>query len=387
MTSFIPSSVFKMTSKSNNFTTEPSYMDHLGQADWIAPMVVNICALIFDVWCFISLAHYGIVSGKLRRNRLSNSSELDSGLVYISVVVCSFLCICFTSVNLAYMNVGFYPGKLGDDLCNALGDANSCFYFLIIITNLSFQWLRQRTFYSNRMLNVNYSKTVRVFSTAAIFIILVVGTGIIVFYLFPYDYKASTIGCTYKPNDIFRLIYLASIVFGIIFGQITLFGLFLYALSQTKDNDQNLFFFILKIFLPSKESNESRDLSRKRSVFMNSVSHTEDSNRSTLDKRVRGNSFATPRISRRFSRSSCSRSRSIAIQLILRKTFVFSFLSIIADIFIQFLINYIIDPDDHRRLSVMVGNFNTSFTLLCLILSFVQYLDMLASPCRVQQTN
>ena len=342
-------------------------VNYTEQLDWILPITLNLISVVAEIWLLGSLVHYGIKTKKWKELRRGNPDKLNSGAVYTALVACAVGCIAHSFVNVFYITLGFNLGE--DELCDSLGDASSCTYGLTVLTVQTFLWTRQRAFYANRMLNVNYNKKVRLFSTASIIIIFTAGTSVLVFNIYPDDHTSTLDGCRYKPDDSLRVGYWASVVIVIVFGQMSLLGLFVYALTQTRSQDKQTFMQLAKEFCACSNANTEQTHSMTENLKgLSETSHCSNVNTATP-------SSATSSSRRR-------RSKSGKVRDILRKTLVFAIISILADAFVQLFIHYITTPEGHRRFSVAVGNMNVIFSLLLLVFSFTDYREMLSSPFR-----
>ena len=140
-------------------------------ASKVVPNAVVTCLLTLALWITISLIHFGIKTGKWRLLKTQNHvNKLNIGHIYTFVVVCGLMVVFYDLVNLVYMNIEFAIDvyKL-DEYCDSLSDLAYNTHALIIFTTIIFLWLRQRTFFQNHLLNVNYSKCVKVLSFLACF--------------------------------------------------------------------------------------------------------------------------------------------------------------------------------------------------------------------------
>ena len=338
--------------------------DHTQQLDWIIPVAITIASITVGVWFLVSLIHYGIKTGKWHRNHRGSSDKLNAGMVYTSVVVSSALCIFYFVINLIYIVRGFNLDE--DAFCEVFGDATSSSYALILLAGQTFLWLRQRTFFTNRMLNVKYSQRVKFVSGISIIIIYASGISVLIFNVYPNDYKASLDGCLYMPNNELRVGYWISIVVVVLCGQATLLGLLVYALTQTRSTQRKSFAGLLKEFCFCQQPDDSP---------VSPISNFSLGSKSSFNGKVFFVSYpVSPTLPVRNSQAAI-------IRLILRKTLILAILSILTDVFILLFIHYVIDPNSHRRFPVVVGDIGGLFNLFLLIFSFVQFREMLISPC------
>ena len=338
------------------------------QFDWIFPISCIVLLLASGIWILASLVHYGIKTkqwkpGVSRRD----TDKLNAGKIYSSVIVCAVLCDIYLSITLFYTNVGFELNK--DRQCEYLGDTSSVFYALCLLSVQTFLWLRQRAFYTNRMLNVNYSKSVKVVSFLSIVVIFVIGFAIMIIYIYPDNYKSSLNGCTYVSD--YGVEYTVTIIIVIVICQTSLLGLFVYALQQTKQHSP---LSTRKKSYCCFKSPANEELPGNNNISTISIDAT--SNIETMTAHVATISRVSP-ITPTFQHAT-----SNAVRKIIRKTIIFAFISFAADAFILVMTQFITDPDSHRRYPSLAGNMNTFLNLLLIVFSFAHYQKMLTSPCR-----
>ena len=322
----------------NENHTFPSALEHMQRVDWIIPVTVNIALTICTAWILISLIHYGIKTQKWRALPMKSISEkLDIGLTYTFVVVCAVMCLLRFGVSLVFMNIGFSDDQ--DGLCESVADAAYWAYGFVLYSVVYFLWFRQRVFYTNRMLNVNYGIPIRIFSFSSAIIITLFGLFVLVYNTFPQNYHASKEGCVFQPTDSKPLKYWILAIVIIICSHICMLGLFVFALKHTQTAQKK---FLSKVVPAGKNEN--------------------------------GSSSKAVRLS-----------TTKQIKYILKKTLVFAIISISCDIFIQVFAQYVVRRERHRRVSHVVFDFNAFLNLLFSILSFVRYKELLLSPLLKQQ--
>ena len=345
--------------------------NYVKQLDWIIPVVLCIIFFILVLWILLSLVHYGIKTGKWSSHPQRSSDKLNIGKIYTFVVITAFTCICFLIANMVYVNIGFNFGE--DGLCDTVSDITLAIYFLKLCSIGMFLWLRQRVFYKNFMLNTDYSKTVRICSSSSIVVILLFGMAALVFNVLPNNHKSSPNGCIYNPSDEYKVWYWVAIVVVIVFGHLTLMGLFVYGLMKTsrekwiprqlccyggeKDRPP------IDVPLSSVESNKTN---YHRSKIVNNK---------CLESKVRKSSTLLNILVRQ------AENQSIVVQRILWKTLIFAILSILGDIFLQVVIHYVIPSDSHRRISVTVANLNAILNVLFVLFSFENWKKIFTTFC------
>ena len=148
-----------------NFT----FYERMKQPDWIAPVTVNLLILPSCLWILISLIHHGIKTGKWIKKCAKPSEKLNSGHVYTSVVMGAVFCLLHSLCILIYYCIGYQENE--NVACDVLLTIVFGFYAGQIFSTMTFLWLRQRIFYSNPMLKLYYSKTIKAISIVSIVII------------------------------------------------------------------------------------------------------------------------------------------------------------------------------------------------------------------------
>jgi len=167
-----------LTSGTGNETTTSVLYNRVEELDWIFPVLVNITLMIVHFWLLFSLIHYGI-KNKMWRGTRNKSEALNTGLVYNSVVGCATACIFRLMMSLVYMNIGF--SNVENEFCAQFGDAANASIVIVHFFVALFLWSRQRSFFCNDLLNINYGRPVKYFSS--MIIVFIFGFGIFTVYL------------------------------------------------------------------------------------------------------------------------------------------------------------------------------------------------------------
>ena len=81
-----------------------------------------------------------------------------------------------------------------------IGKCNKLFYSFIQVAVYIIAWLHQRTFYTNQMLNISYTKTAEVFDVQHRYF-LSAGTIVTVFLVYPNCRFSISNGCVELPNE------------------------------------------------------------------------------------------------------------------------------------------------------------------------------------------
>jgi len=333
------------------------YYDRATKLDWILPILFNLLLNISTFWLLLSLIYYGIKTKKWSGKR-AKMDALNSGLVYSSVVACAIMCIFRYVVSLVSMTVGF--NERDDDLCDAIGDTAFCAYALILCCVALFLWFRQRSFYANRMLNVNYNIVIKIFSYSSIVFVIAYGMFVIILNTLPNGYLSTPRGCVLNSKATLKSHYWIAIIVGVIFYNVALLGLLCYALThvQSYQAKQKL-----------QKSNSTR--AAKSTGFIEPLSPV---NQSSFDFETNKQSFRGTMRQRKPAATK--------IKFILQKTIIFASISILCDVFLQVFAIYITKSSSHRRVSNILFDFNSFLNLVFLIFSFASYKRMILVPFR-----
>ena len=353
-------------------------MDYITtQIDWILPITFIAIANAGEIWILVSLIHYGLKTKTWKNQNQGSMDELNSRNQYTALVACAACCVIYSLLSLVYISVGFSLDE--DKLCESLADVINLFYGLILVTVYMFLWLRQRTFFSNQMLNVTYSKTAKVFSAISIVIFLSAGTVVAVFLIYPTNHFSTLNGCVETQNDAELVAYF---FFGclLVFGQTTLLGLFFYALTKTGNQKISVFARLLKDFYCCCYK---QNINKTTQTLENNTQNSAESSASAVsNSTIISVSRAITHGREQHSCFSKSSKSAENIRKVMRKTLLLAIISVVADLFFLFFVpNFSTQNFDHMRFIALATNLNALLSLLLLVFSFRVYRKMLLSPC------
>jgi len=361
--------LFSIINSNTTFTTQNSThqnlsYNHTTELDWIFPMVVNVMLMVVHFWLIISLMHYGIKNKKWQKTG-RKSDVLNCGLVYASVIGCAIAGIFRLVMNLLLMNIGFSIVENG--LCSNFFYASSAAYGVVHLFIALFLWSRQRSFFANKLLNFNYSRPVRYFSSYVIAFILGFGVFALVYNRFDLTYVSSRLGCVRTDYEVSVTVAITPALV-VIFYNVALLGLLTYALTRANSFQKKE--IGIGMHLQQQEFQESSD---SKSTVNTSIGDAFQHD----SKEIICAAKPTSTVQR--SRQQKPSSKIIAI---LRRTLFFAVLSILVDASLQILIKYIPDPNLNRRITNMCVDIATLINLLLVILSFTARKEMMTSPCK-----
>ena len=346
--------------------------------DWIFPVSCDVLFLASGIWILTSLVHYGIKTKQWKHQASrSDCDKLNAGKIYSSVIVCAVLGNVFFVHSLLVTTVSYKIYQ--DTLCEYLLDITHVIYALCLLSVQVFLWLRQQAFYTNRMLNVKYSKPVKVISFWSIIVIFVIGLVLAILYIYPQDSRSSVSGCILASAVVMD--YAVTLLAAIFICQTTLLGLLVYALRQSsihKPRQSTCHPPLSAIIITSCCCKSPSVEEPQENISETTYSANIASKNNTI-----GTSISISTISPAYPvTSSFQRTTSNAVRIIVRKTLVFAVVSFISHIVTNAVTPAITGPNNHWRFTSVAANANIFLNLLLVILSFAPYREMLTSPCR-----
>ena len=296
---------------------------------------VYILLIAVDTWFIISLIYYGFKTKKWHQLQPGNPDSLSSGRIYLSVVFCSIAVFCFHASVAVFRNVGFQQNENG--LCNWTHALQNTTYGFCLISVIFFLWFRQRLVFTVFLPFSRTKKGIQCFSFIIIFVINFFGLVGLVLSIVPNDFVASPIGCIYRNDENLSLPSLMIVVSNIIFSQVSLLAILIYALlaSHRSSVDQRLMCWKSK----------------------SSVKHSDTENQPT------------------------DRTRTI-VNNVMKKTTVFAALSLLTDTFVVCLFILYQQQGERREFISILSSLSVLMNLCFVILSFNSWKDMITSLCR-----
>ena len=347
-----------------NFT----FYERMKQPDWIAPVTVNLLILPSCLWILISLIHHGIKTGKWIKKCAKPSEKLNSGHVYTSVVMGAVFCLLHSLCILIYYCIGYQENE--NVACDVLLTIVFGFYAGQIFSTMTFLWLRQRIFYSNPMLKLYYSKTIKAISIVSIVIIYSGGLCGFILLRVVTSFSSSDDGCIarfkYQPS----VLYFVVIFVTNSSGYFTLLVLFIYALrkatsSSTPGNPS----FNSK---PPCSNQTSNSTSSENHLKPPALGRESDSRMSVNSQNI---PYSSTTNQQRMSKKSAH--PDTFVTKVLRKTFILALAAVISDcsVVIIFASTY------YPRVYIAMYNINAFLNLTFVLLSFAKCKHMIFSPC------
>ncbi|XP_076808839.1 uncharacterized protein LOC143451938 [Clavelina lepadiformis] len=342
-------------------------LDGYGRNDWILPIVVNSVLLLLTIWIIISLIDHGIRTEKWSLKR-RDELKLSSGIVYTSTIVNAFLALARFVASMVSFQVAF------QDYCENAEDAAFYIYGFSTFSVHLFLWLRQRIFYTNSMLGIQFNVLLKILS--AISIVLIFGAGLIVILLIniPSLYKPTPEGCTYKPspemeNNLFKILLVGALL--VILGQLIMVGLFIYPLQIVAGTNESCFSW--QSIWKSSNISESGE---SRSTVMEVVSGTQPSMTSNVGT-VRSQS-AVPDLNK--GKSGKRKRSSKTVRQVIGRTVILQICLITVYILRLVVTNFALEKYANRRVYNTLTDLNVFIDLMLIILSYTCCKEMFVSP-------
>ena len=326
--------------------------------DWIIPEVINGVLILLTLWIFLSLIFFGVKSKKWKKAMQNNFEKLSGGSVLTAAVVCALVTLGRLVVSQFVINVGF--SESSDEICEAVTDAGIVLYCATLFAVYVFLWLRQSIFYTNSMLNTEYSKLLRFFSGLSIVFIFVGGLVALLINTIPVNYPSTIEGCTYKAVDsTFDAILVAICTLVLLTGQITLVALFVYPLR--KRSDQECFSCADDCTTTVRSDYPSKSQSDIANVTENLDEHINEKSRPNKHK----------------SQINC----------IMRRSVVFATIAIATDICFLLVSTYALPHSTHRRIPTILYDVSSFLNLVFVVSSFICWKKILTAPLTTLTTS
>ena len=313
---------------SDNVTTTTLYKQPNQKQLKFLYLSFYIVLMIVDLWLIISLIHYGIKTKKWRGLQPWNPNLLNSGRIYLSVVICSVAAFVYHLFVAVYYNIEFRNNE--DTLCKVIGCISIITYGFCFLSVILFLWFRQRMLYTAFLPLAHFTKSLKFFSFIIIFVtffLVVVGVilsiSVVIF---------TRVGCFLQNDSNLQLAAIASFVCAMIFSQVSLLVIFIHALLSSQG-------FNVK----------------KRSLFC--CKHQPE------------------------NRQKANRT-GIMVNKIVKKATVFAALSLLSDLLALLLSLPYLLQDKQNEIYSVLASLSVSMKLYFVILSFIVWKDMITSPCK-----
>jgi len=337
--------------------------------DWLIPFIINVALTIATLYTLISIIHYGLKTKKWSSNNASasNITKLNAGIVYTFLIFTALMCLFRYVASLVHMSVGFAEDQ--GWLCEGIADVAFIAYSLVLWCVFTFLWLRQRAFYTNRMLSFGTTRIIRALSFGSIILITFSGFGYMLFFTIPKNYDSSPMGCIYIADKNFRLGYGIYVIALLFLSQVMLLCLFTYPVWKM----HRLGHATKKSITPSLKTMEESESTQRSQGSITPLAET------SYQPKIKDN---LEDINRNKKHGSFSiKPPSNEIKNILTKTLIFALLSTTLDVFLQIFTKYATDGFSHRRFNIILFDTAAFLNLLFLVFSFVTAKNILFSFC------
>ena len=295
-----------------------------------------IVLMIVDLWLIISLIHYGVKTKKWRRLPPGNPNSLNSGRIYLIVIVCSISTFFYHLFIAVYSNIGFHQKEA--QLCKTISDIVDITYSCSLFSVILFLWFRQRALYTAFLPVARFTKFFKFFSFILIFISSFLGILGVTLTILTNKIVPSIFGCVLKKNDKIQLNSFLISGSAIIFSQVSLLVLFIHVLLVMREHDE-------------KESWKSLFSCGRQPSIEHTGEQPADDTKIIVDK-------------------------------IIKKATVFAALSLLFDLLVVCLTFLIPRQGNRNEIISALGSISVSMNLYFVILSFITWKDMITSPCK-----
>ena len=350
-----------------NNATDGALNNHIyaKQVNWIIPVTVNIHLFVLAVWILIAFVYFGIKNGIWNRKNKSNHEKLTAGTIFIFAMFFPSICLLRYVTSMIAMNVGF--DDMSSQLCQIICKLTYAMYILVLYLVNVFLWLRQRTFYVHKMLNVSYNIKIKIISFASIFFVTIIWVFAYIYHAHAIDYFSTSNGCEDKPNIERDPVKLLSIVLPVLFMHSLLLGLFAYALLRIKHSNLHQRFPSFKV----------KDSDLKSIDKSQTLPHPRTYTGFSLSPQIRQKISTLRNLTLNIPSPSIADTKT---KKLLTKTFVYALIITVCDLMTHVIVFYIVGHVANHRWKLMVYDLNTFLNLLFLVFSFDAYKEILKSP-------
>jgi len=344
-----------LENQTSNLNTTVVYL-RWQKLDWIIPEVINAFLILMTVWIFVSLIFFGMKTQKWKKAMQNNFEKLSGGSVVTAAIMCAVVTLLRLIASQFIFNVGFFESS--NKACESVIDTGIVLYCATLFSVYVFLWLRQSIFYTNSMLNTEYSKLLRFFSGLSIVFIFIGGLTALLINVIPVNYPSSLEGCRYQAVDSTFDAILVVVCGGVLLtGQITLVALFIYPLQ--KRSDQQV------CFSCADECDIQRRISYSKSqTDLPGITDAMESNEKKRQNRHK-------------SKINCIMRRSVA----------FAVIAIITDLCFLVVTTFVLPQANHRRISTILYDVSAFLNLVFVVSSFICWKKILTSPILTLTTS
>ena len=220
------------TMNNNNLTTSSTPCIRWQHWNWIVPETVNIISILMTLGILFSFIYYRNKSKMwMTKKKKKNFEKLNGKFILMAAVLYAVMALFHFISSQFVFNIGFSVTE--NKQCKIVFDASSVSICLACLAVFIYLWVIQLVFYTNRMLNTDFSKGLRFLSYLNIFLISLSGLGSILVSTILTKYMSTLKGCVPIPRDsITSEIIVMVCSLGMLFGQIILIGLLIYPLHK-----------------------------------------------------------------------------------------------------------------------------------------------------------
>lgn len=338
-----------------------SNYDSNDSAEWIALTTISIVLAFAYVWVITAMIYYGIKTGKWRRMQSSSQEKLNAGLIYSAAIGCTVSCLLHQITLVLYANIKLVGET--SKACNVMSDLLKSSYALVVFTVNLFLWFRQNAFYTNRMLNINISKPIRVYSFLSIFAVFLAGVAGLILTNLSDDEMFLMNHCVYLPEKNYRSYSFTIVSLVVIFGQVSLLSLFINVLVKSKSTTVSSFAFMRNSLCDCCKTNRRNT---KHKLKQNDLTGSPTNNRTIHNASIQ-------------SQNQFENSAHV-VRLIVFKSSVFALVSVLADVSVIAATFFVTERYQTRKLVLYIGNLAVFLNISFIVMSFVQWRKIMKSP-------
>ena len=358
------------------------------QLEWTIPVTVNGVLIVIGSWIFFSIVHYGIKSRKRKNNSYIDVEKLNTGWIFSISVICAALTFSCLVTSQVYFHVGY---AIDPYFCEVVHDILFVEYIHVLLFVFLFIWMRQRVFFVNEMLNVQFNKCLKSISSASLVIIFMSCYGVMLLGSIPDNAHSTFGGCHYtEENEITSVWKWSSAILLLVVIQVFLLAMLIYPLHK-KLEEKSFIWNMLSCcytkednkFVPNRVSSPTLHYSTEIKIDHSVLSSIGTTDLQTKTRKQVCNKSNDNKKSTQFELKPRSKRSTEMIKKIMKRTLILGMFAVLLEFAIFFVMLLPLFDHSHEtlmRIVVLMYDFNVLSNLLFIIFSYLSYKEMLFSP-------
>ncbi|XP_026694484.2 uncharacterized protein LOC113475101 [Ciona intestinalis] len=335
------------------------------QVQFIVALIVEAIIASCTIWLGASLIHYGIRTNRFKRR---SGTDFNGGIVYIFAVLSTVTLLARICSSIVFISLPTYlPGF--DAECERVSDATVALYLFALLPVYFLLWMRQRALYSHPTMAKSYNNFIIFLSWFSIVFLLAASVATLFIFVVPVTSKSGYSGCEHRDTSTNILNLVATAI--TVTAQILLLVLFIIPLRRH--------------LVTPKTTCSGRESFRKKTSRPKTATERVDSKMSKLPaSRPRMGSA----VSTRSRPGSKHKSRpSNRVVRILKRSIIFASICLLTDLTAMLITTQALPKEGSRNFGYVAYDVSLLANLICIILSFENYVSMMFSCCTRKVTS